>query len=108
MDISKFSERAIKIKEQYAVFQSDRYRPAWNVEDFAMGFVKDVGDLMKLVMAKKGIREVDDLDEKLAHELSDCLWSILVLANEYSVDIEASFLKTMDEIQERLTSPNNS
>jgi hypothetical protein len=39
--------------------------------------VGDVGDLMKLVMAKEGAREIQDVDEKLQHELAACLWSVL-------------------------------
>jgi NTP pyrophosphatase (non-canonical NTP hydrolase) len=66
------------------------------------GFVVDVGDLMNLVMAKAGARRVDDADAKLAHELSDCLWSVLVLANLYGVDLEREFLATMTEIERKL------
>ena len=38
----------------------------------------------------------------LAHELSDCLWSVLVLADKYGVNLEASFLKTMDQLEKRI------
>ncbi len=66
------------------------------------GFVVDVGDLMKLVMAKNGVRHVDDLDKKLAHEFSDCLWCILVLSRMYGIDIGREFMKTMDELDAML------
>ena len=72
------------------------------------GFVGDVGDLMKLVMAKSGIRTVPDADRKLAHELSDCLWSILVLARLYDVDLEREFLRTMDGIEQKLRTERGS
>jgi NTP pyrophosphatase (non-canonical NTP hydrolase) len=51
----------------------------------------DVGDLAKLVQAKEGIREIANVDEKLAHELADCLWCVLVLANKYHIDLEGAF-----------------
>ncbi len=63
------------------------------------GFVVDVGDLMRLVMAKSGIRRVEDVDGKLEHELADCLWSVLVLSKLYGVDIEKAFLRTMDDLE---------
>ena len=66
------------------------------------GFVGDVGDLMKLVMAKQGLRPAADLDRKLAHELSDCLWSVLVLAKLYDVDLDQEFLATMSGIEQEL------
>ncbi len=69
------------------------------------GFVGDVGDLSKLIMAKRGLRSDvdDDIDDKIAHELADCLWSVCVLADKYNVNLEAAFLKTMDELDERLS-----
>ncbi len=66
------------------------------------GFVGDVGDLMKLVMAKAGARPIADVEAKLAHELADCLWSVLVLARAYDVDLERAFLRTMDDLDTKL------
>jgi NTP pyrophosphatase (non-canonical NTP hydrolase) len=53
-------------------------------------------------MAKDGIRSGDDIDEKIGHELADCLWCVLVLAGKYNVDIEKSFLQTMDKLEENI------
>ncbi|HUD05781.1 MAG TPA: MazG nucleotide pyrophosphohydrolase domain-containing protein [Candidatus Saccharimonadales bacterium] len=66
------------------------------------GFVGDVGGLSKIIMAKHGLRAMDDVDTKLAHELSDCLWSVLVLANKYKVDLTSEFQKTMNELDARI------
>ena len=77
-------------------------RRAWTREEVMQGFVGDVGDLMKLVMAKAGTRPIADVDKKLAHELSDCLWSVLVLAKLYEVDLENEFLATMDGLEKKL------
>ena len=66
------------------------------------GFVGDVGDLSKIILAKHGLRDMEDVDEKLAHELSDCLWSILVLASKYSIDLPNEFMKTMDLLDKRI------
>ncbi|MGW1657646.1 hypothetical protein [Streptomyces atratus] len=30
--------------------------------------------------------------------VSDCLWSVLILAHRYDVDLKAAFLRTMDEL----------
>lgn len=60
-----------------------------------LGFVGDVGDLAKLVQGKAGVRPTPDLDEKLAHELADCLWCVLTLADEYGIDLESAFVRTM-------------
>jgi NTP pyrophosphatase (non-canonical NTP hydrolase) len=67
-----------------------------------IGFVGDVGDLAKLVQGKAGIRPTPDLDSKIAHELADCLWSVLTLADAYGIDLERSFADTMDDILRHL------
>ena len=68
-----------------------------------LGFLGDVGDLAKLVQGKAGIRERDDLDLALAHELADCLWSIFTLADCYDVDLESAFVATMTQLSEHLS-----
>lgn len=102
MSFKELQQRALEIRSKYAELNQKKYGREWTREEMAQGFVGDVGDLMKLVMAKAGIRETENVDERMAHELSDCLWSILVLADEYDVDMEASFHKTMDEIEKRI------
>jgi len=57
---------------------------------------------MKLIMAKSGIRNSTDVDEKLAHELADCLWCILVLAHKYDINLEESFTHSMEELEKRI------
>jgi NTP pyrophosphatase (non-canonical NTP hydrolase) len=67
-----------------------------------MGLVGDVGDLIKLVMAHKGVRSIPGAEQKLAHELADCLWSVLVLSEMYKVDLENAFMQTMDELEHHI------
>lgn len=62
------------------------------------GFVVDVGDLTRLVMAATGARDVEGYQSKLGHELADCLWSVLVLAKRLDVDLAEAFERTMNEL----------
>lgn len=102
MKFSQLSDRAMQIRECFARYEQRRVGRTWSREEIAQGFVVDVGDLMKLVMAKAGARRVEgDVDAKLAHELSDCLWSVLVLARLYGCDLEKEFLRTMDALERR-------
>ena len=66
--------RAAEIRELYTKFEEVKYRRSWTNEELALGFVGDVGDLAKLVMAANGVRDIPNkVEEKLAHELADCL-----------------------------------
>ncbi len=61
-----------------------------------------IGDLVKLVLAQSGRRTIPDAESKLAHELADCLWSIIVLADAHGVDLEQAFLQTMDDLENHI------
>jgi NTP pyrophosphatase (non-canonical NTP hydrolase) len=102
MEFNKIIERALDIRKKYTTFEKEKYGKEWTRENLVQGLVGDVGDLVKLTMAKEGVRDVDGVDEKLAHELSDCLWSICVIADKYNVDLEKSFTKEMDYLEEKL------
>lgn len=102
VEFAKMRERAVAVRRKYAEFERERYGREWTDEEISLGFVGDVGDLMKLVQAKNGVRETPDFEAKLAHELSDCLWAILVLSDVYDIDLERSFTSAMDDIEDRL------
>lgn len=102
VQFSEMMERARNVREQYAEFEKKKYGAAWTNEELALGFVGDVGDLVKLVMAVNGKREIENAREKLEHELADCLWSIIVLADAHAIDLERAFAQTMDELARRL------
>lgn len=102
MDLQQLSLRAQEIRDRFAAREKEQGGREWTREEIMQGFVVDVGDLMKLVMAKSGAREVPDVDAKLAHELADCLWSVLVLARTYDIDLERAFTRTMDELETKL------
>ena len=100
----ELSDRAWRVRQLYVRLETLRYGRAWTAQEVALGFVGDVGDLAKLVQAKEGVRDIPDVQAKLAHELADCLWSVMTLAQLYDVDLEASFLATMDELERGIES----
>jgi NTP pyrophosphatase (non-canonical NTP hydrolase) len=94
----------MEVRKQYAALEQATYGRTWTHEEIALGFVGDVGDLMKLVLAKGGVRAIPDAEQKLAHELADCLWSLLVLSQMYGIDLERAFLQTMDSLEQQIAS----
>ena len=46
--------------------------------------------------------QIGNSKEKLGPQLSHCLWSVLVLANMYNIDLEQSFMETMDKLENHL------
>lgn len=101
MTFDEITKRAVAVRAKYDEL-NNRNGVSWDETDLMSGFVGDVGDLSKIIMAKKGLREMDDIDEKMAHELADCLWSVCVLAHKFGIDLEAEFAKTMDGLDKRI------
>ncbi|QIG45765.1 nucleotide pyrophosphohydrolase [Nocardioides anomalus] len=86
------------VRAAYAAQEAERYGRPWSREEIMLGFLGDVGDLAKLVQGKEGVRPRADLDDALAHELADCLWCVMTLADAYGVDLERAFVATMAEL----------
>ena len=103
MDFQNMIDRALTVSKLYGQRESQLSGAPWNSEDIALGFVGDVGDLAKLVLAENGKRSIENSKEKSAHELSDCLWSVIVLAEVHHVNLEQAFMKTMEKLEERLS-----
>ena len=104
MNFSDLEKAALQLNKLYEQLETKRYGRIWTTRELALGFMGDVGDLAKLIQAHVGVRTIDDLNAKLGHELSDCLWSIFVLANKCGIDLEAEFVRNTGEIAEYVSS----
>jgi NTP pyrophosphatase (non-canonical NTP hydrolase) len=112
MEFNLMTERAMEIRQLYSQYEQQTFGRSWTREEVALGFVGDVGDLAKLIQAANGVRNIPDVNKKLAHELSDCLWSVIVVANLHGIDLEQVFMSTMDDLEQHskevLASPKSS
>jgi len=89
----------------YAARDVERFGRAWGANELVLGLMGDVGDLAKLAQGKAGVRPHPDLDAALEHELADCLWSLIAIADALNVDLEKAFGNTMEELSKRLGGP---
>ncbi|MGH7196667.1 MAG: nucleotide pyrophosphohydrolase [Candidatus Saccharimonadales bacterium] len=102
MTVEELQKLALQVKQDYDEFNTRAGRKTWDTSDYMAGFVGDVGDLSKLIMAKNGRRDIADVDEKLAHELADCLWSVFVIADELGIDVATTYKQNMRALHERV------
>ncbi|MER7541266.1 MazG nucleotide pyrophosphohydrolase domain-containing protein [Streptomyces sp. NPDC097704] len=104
MDLAELSRRAMRVHELYDRLNEHQRGRTWTREEFMLGFMGDVGDLAKLVMGAEGARTVRGGKAALEHELADCLWSVIVLARLYEIDLEEAFRRTMTELEQMIVS----
>ncbi len=102
MNIDELTKRALEIRRKFDVINKKEEHDAWGVKEYTMGLMGDLGDFVKLIMAKENLRELEHDNEAIGHELADCLWNIFIIADKLSIDLEKSFLETMDELERRL------
>jgi len=100
MNFSDLEQAALQLNDLYEQLEVKRWGRVWTTQELALGFMGDVGDLAKLIQAHAGVRTIEDHKAKLGHELSDCLWSIMVLAHKCGVDLESEFVRNTREISE--------
>ena len=100
--LATLTTEAMALRSRFDAAALASGRRPWTRDEVMSGFVGDVGDLMKLVMAKNGVRPIADIDRKLGHELADCLWSVLVLAKLHDVDLEREFTRMIAEAAAQL------
>ena len=103
MKFSDLETSALQLNDLYEQLEIKRYGRIWTTQELALGFVGDVGDLAKLIQANAGVRTIEDCKAKLGHELSDCLWSIMVLASKCGIDLEAEFVRNTRELIEHVS-----
>jgi NTP pyrophosphatase (non-canonical NTP hydrolase) len=95
---------AARTRELYRQLEQRRYGREWDARDLFIGFLGDVGDLAQLLGAQQGVRPgPENLEAAIAHELADCLWSLLVIADELEVDLETAFAALLGELTDRVT-----
>ncbi len=100
---------AISTRESFERFEEQNYGQKWDVNQLMLGLSVDVGDLIRLVQEKQGNRPktTDNLDDKIAHELCDVLWVVLVLSQKLNVDLNQEFPKNMKDLQEIIENKTN-
>ena len=104
MNFDEAAAGAARTRELYRQLEQRRYGREWDVRDLFIGLQGDVGDLAQLLGAQQGIRPApENMEAAIAHELADCLWSLLVIAGELGVDLEAAYADLLEELTVRVT-----
>ena len=102
MDFQKIIHRAMDLRRQYEVKETSLYGASSTIKDVAQGFSGDVKNLLNLIEAEGGQREIANSREKLEAHLAHCLWSVVVLAQMHNVDLETAFMEAMDRLENHL------
>ncbi|MFJ8546658.1 MazG nucleotide pyrophosphohydrolase domain-containing protein [Streptomyces sp. NPDC093586] len=104
MDLEELRRRALRVHDLYDELNLQEHGRVWTREEFMLGFMGDAGDLAKLILAQEGVRsDRPDSRAALEHELADCLWSVLILAHRYGIDLESAFVRTMEDLEKSIS-----
>ena len=102
MELQKLVNRAMDLRRQYEIKETELYGSPTTDEEIAQGLVSDANNLIKFIMAEHGKRSIANSKEKLEAQLAHCLWSVIVLAKMHDVNLEQSFMETMDRLENHL------
>ncbi len=100
-EINKFIEEEIKRLEKY-------YKDKDNNElTMAIGFkvVEEIGELFNEILKHKGYQRKEKLDKMnkkdIKTEFADVIFTVLILAKRFDIDIEDAIKIKMEEIKKR-------
>jgi len=103
MEFQELIKKAREISHLYDDLNKEQGHSKWELQHYVQGFMEDLGTLARLTMMKSGMRaSFADLDEKLRHEVCDCLWSTIRIADALNIDLEKEFPKQMDKLAIRI------
>lgn len=102
MELRELTDRAVEMRKRFRRLEEAKYGRPWSVQEVAIGLASDVGDVLRLVMAVTGRRDIANAEARLPGEMADCLWSLLVIAEELQIDLEKAFLDTIAEISSQI------
>ncbi len=102
MELQKLINRAMDLRNQYEKKEVELYGSPSTSEQIAEGLLGDVNNLIRFIRAEDGARTIASNKEKLDSQVAHCLWSVLVLARMHNIDLETSFMETMDRLESHL------
>lgn len=102
MEFQKIIHRAMDLRRQYEIKETDLYGSPFTDLDLAQGFAGDVNNLIKLIRAEHGELQIPNSKDKLDAQLAHCLWSVVVLAKMQNVNLETAFFEAMDRLETHL------
>lgn len=103
MEFKEIVNKAEEVNKLYDHLNEEQGYSKWTLQEYVQGFMEDLGTLAKLTMMKSNLRaSAEDLEEKLRHEVCDCLWSTLRIAKSLDIDLETEFPRQMDKLAKRI------
>ncbi len=102
MEFQKLTNRAMDLRGQYEKKETELYGSPSTDENIVQGLAGDVNNLGKLVKAEDGKLKIANSKEKLESQLAHCLWSVIVIAKMHNIDLEQTFMETMDRLENHL------
>lgn len=99
-DWQAMQSQALRLKRLFDERNQLIMESSWTNQELLLGFVTDIGDLVRRLMIDDERKPatpqtVVNNPQMLAEEFSDCLWSLIVLAEQYRVDLHSSFNTTI-------------
>jgi NTP pyrophosphatase (non-canonical NTP hydrolase) len=101
MDLKKIQQKTIEINQ---LFPSD-----YDKRDLMIDLVEEVGELANAILIVDKRKFTNNPTKKktkadIANALGDILFDLLVMAQEYGLDMEEEMVKVLEEIKTRIAS----
>ena len=104
LTLKQAGTRSATIRKLYHQLEEKNHGSRWSTQEDMVGFLFDVGELGRLLMAAEGRWVVKgEARPQLEAKLAECLWWLFVLSDRLGVDLNQAFLAKMKELETSLS-----
>jgi len=79
----------------------DEKHGQWTIYQWLTDLTEEIGEVAQAVKGVEGLKTRKFTKEELGKEISDALYSLIVIANKYDINLEEFFEKKIKEYGER-------
>jgi hypothetical protein len=103
MLFSEAVSRSQKIREIYHRLELKHHGTEWTTEEDALAFLTDAGLVGRLTMARQGRWPTEHGEaHDLEHKLGECIWWLIVLAEQMEIDSESALESFLTKTEQQL------
>ncbi len=103
LTFTEAATRSASIRLLYHQLEEAHHGVPWTKQEDVIGFMYDIGELGKLVMAGEGRWKIKgDTNQQLEDKLAECLWWLFCLSGRLDMDVSAIFRRKLAELESSL------
>lgn len=101
MSLAEIMQRSQSIRAAYHQLEKQHHGSEWTIEEDLLAMTNDVGNLVRLVMTKRG-RYHDEPPYQLESKLAELIWWAVELSQRLDIDLQEALEQFLSDKEQLL------